>query len=468
LIFVGVFSHHFKTSMNKELTKISTTAETRPNPDREPLQKAPATSPRRRRTLIVVAIIGVLTLGVIWWLSHRDTAQNPAGGNRGGRRGGFGGPNAPLPVGVLPAQKGDIPIYLNALGTITPAHMATIRTQISGQLQQIAFHEGQLVHEHDLLAVIDPRPYQNALEQAQAQSRQAQSQLQTAQLDLQRYNTLANEDSIAKQQVDTTRAQVSQFESLAQAAQAAIDTAKLNLTYCHITAPFDGRVGLRFVDTGNYVTPGDANGIVVLAQVKPINVIFTLPEDNIGTIVERYHSGAKLLVEAFDRTQSKKLATGELVTIDNQIDPTTGTFKLRAEFQNEDESLFPNQFVNVRVLLDTIHDATVVPSSAVERGQQGTFVYVVGESETAIARPVTLGVSEGEQVAITSGLEIGENVVVDGADRLKDGQKVILPSGSESSGRSNRPAGGAPGDGRTKHGDQRKSQKAAPDSGNRD
>ncbi len=414
--------------------------------------------PRRRRTAVIISIIVVVLLGGVWWYNHRQAAQNPAaggggfggrggGGGSGRRGGGFGGPNAPLPVSTKAAEKGDIHVYLNALGTVTPAHAATVRTQISGQLQQIAFQEGQLVHQGDLLAVIDPRPFQNTLEQAQAQLRQAQSQLHTAQLDLARYETLAKEDSIAKQQVDTTRSQVNQYEGLVQAAQAAIDTANLNLNYCHIKAPFDGRVGLRQVDTGNYVTPGDANGIVSLTQVKPITVVFTLPEDNIGPVASKLHDGEKLPVDAFDRNQTNKIASGTLATVDNQIDPSTGTFKLRAEFANEDERLFPNQFVNVRILLNTVRDAVVVPTSAIERGQQGTYVYVVTPEETATARAITLGATEGERVEVTKGLAIGDLIVTDGADKLKEGQKVILLHGGESAPGQGGGRGGARGGG---------------------
>jgi membrane fusion protein, multidrug efflux system len=403
----------------------------------------------------VIAVVVAVLLTLVWWVNHRQAAQGAAGaggpGARGGgaRRGGFGGANAPLPVSVRPAEKGDIHIYLNALGTVVAAHAATIRTQISGQLQQIAFQEGQLVHQGDLLAVIDPRPFENALQQAQAQYRQADSQLHTAQLDLERFETLAKEDSIAKQQVDNARAQVNQFQGAVESAQAAINTANLNLTYCHIKAPFDGRVGLRLVDTGNYVTPGDSNGIVTLAQTKPITVVFTLPEDNMAVVATRLHSGAKLPVELFDRTQNKQVAAGTLATIDNQIDPATGTFKLRADFPNEDESLFPNQFVNVRLLIDTVADATVIPTSAVERSQQGTYVYIVDENENAVARPITLGATEGERVAVTSGLNLGDKIVTDGADKLKDGQKVILTGAEAGEGthRGMAPGGERPGGG---------------------
>ncbi len=378
----------------------------------------------RRRTPVVIAILAILVLGGIWWINHRNAAEKGPGGPGG--RGFRGGMMGPLPVTVRPAEKGDIKLYVTGLGTVTPAHIVTIRSQISGHLEQIGFQEGQMVHAGDPLAIIDPRPYEVALKQAEGQLAQAQSQLRTAQLDLQRYETLAKEDSIARQQVDTAQSQVNQYRGLVQVYQAAIDTANLNLTYCHIKAPIDGRVGLRQVDVGNYVTPGDQNGLVVLAQTKPITVIFTLPEDLMGQVAARLNGGAQLPVEAIDRTETKTLATGALSAIDNQIDSSTGTFKLRAEFRNEDESLFPNEFVNVRMLLDTLHDATVISTSAVERGPNGSYVYVVQPDDTVATRAVKLGATEGERVAVTSGVQVGEQVVVDGADKLKEGMKVIV------------------------------------------
>ncbi len=372
---------------------------------------------RRPRTWIIAGIL--ILIMVVIWAYRSNTASSTRAGGRGGM-------NAPLPVVVKAAEKGDLNIYLNALGAVTPLEMVTLRTQISGQLIEVKFKEGQEVSQGDVLAIIDPRPYEVALEQAQGQFEQAQAQLKNAQLDLVRYQTLAEQDSIAKQQVDTQRTLVSQYEGMVKTDQAAIDNAKLNLAYCHITAPSAGRVGLRQVDQGNYVTPGDANGLVVLTQVKPMTVIFTLPEDNVPKVAARLHSGATLPVDAFDRTQTTKLASGTLDTIDNQVDATTGTFKLRALFPNDNESLFPNQFVNIRLLLDVDHGATVIPTSAVEQGQQGAFVYVVQDDNTVAAKPVTLGTIEGELVAVVSGLNVGERVVVDGADKLTDGMKVIV------------------------------------------
>jgi multidrug efflux system membrane fusion protein len=280
------------------------------------------------------------------------------------------------------------------------------------------------VNKGDVLAEIDPRPYEVALEQAQGQLLQAQAQYKEAQIDLDRYVTLSAQDSISKQQVDAQRALVTQYEGLTKTYQGTVDSAKLNLTYCHVTAPVSGRVGLRLVDPGNYVTPGDANGIVLLTQVKPITVIFTLPEDNIPSVVKQVRAGAKIRVDAYNRDDTVKLASGTLSTIDNTVDPTTGTFKLRAIFANDDDALFPNQFVNAAMLLDVERGATVVPTSAIERGQAGSFVYVVGDDNKVSAKTVTLGPTEGERVAVLTGVSVGEKVVVDGADRLKDGMEV--------------------------------------------
>jgi multidrug efflux system membrane fusion protein len=400
-------------------------------------QPASGGSRRRRRVGIIVAAVVVAAIGFIYWRTHTGVTPTQGGGGGGGGRGGgfgrFGMMNGPLPVVARPAVKGDLNVYLNGLGAVTPLATVVIRTQISGQLTEIHFQEGQMVAKGDLLALIDPRPYQVALEQAQGQLLQAQSQLKEAQVDLARYEKLSEQDSIAGQQVDTQRALVSQYDGLVLVDKAAIDSATLNLTYCHVVAPISGRVGLRQVDAGNYVTPGDANGLVVLTQLKPIAVIFTLPEDNIPGVQARGHSGDQIPIDAFDRTQTRKLASGTLSTIDNEVDPTTGTFKLRAIFPNDDESLFPNQFVNVRMLLKIDQGATVIPTSAIERGQQGAFVYVVQPDNTVASRPVTLGTTEGERVAVLTGLAIGERVVVDGADKLKEGMQVIVQTSESGS-----------------------------------
>lgn len=389
----------------------------------QPAPFEPRARKRSRTVLWIIVALIVVGLGLIAYRSHMAPKSAFAGGGRGGR-GGFG-MNGPVPVVARPAQKADINVILDGLGTVTPSSTATVRTQINGQLFRVNFTEGQLVNKGDLLAVIDPRPYEAALSQAQGQLLQAQAQLKEAQIDLERYVTLSAQDSISKQQVDAQKALVSQFEGMTKTDQAAVDNAQLNLAYCHITAPFPGRVGLRQIDQGNYVTTGDANGLVVLTQVDPITVIFSLAEDNIPSVVKQIRSGTAIKVDAYNRTGTAKLASGTLTSIDNTVDTTTGQFKLRATFPNKDETLFPNQFVKVRMLVDVDRGVTVIPTSAIERGQQGTFVYVVGADSKVSAKTVTLGHTEGERVAVTSGISVGDQVVVDGADRLKEGSEVL-------------------------------------------
>jgi membrane fusion protein, multidrug efflux system len=342
----------------------------------------------------------------------------------------------PTPVGVATTQKGEMPVTLSGLGTVTPLATVTVQTQISGQLIKVGFHEGQLVKAGDFLAQIDPRPYQVALENAQAQLGKDQAALNDARVDLKRYNTLVAQNSIATQTRDTQAALVLQDAATIKADQAQIDVQKLNLVYCHIVSPVTGRVGLRQVDAGNYVTPTSlTNGIVIVTQLQPISVIFTLPEDDLPEFLQRFHAGASLPVTAFDRTGTTKLAEGRLETVDNQIDTTTGTVKFRAIFANPDEMLFPNQFVNVKLLVDTLQNVDIVPSSAIQRGAPGTFVYRVEPDHTVTVQKVKLGPSDGQRVAVLSGLEPGDSVVDDGADRLKDGAKVTLASSAGVSGR---------------------------------
>lgn len=284
-----------------------------------------------------------------------------------------------------------------------------------------------MVKKGDFLAQIDPRPYQIALEQAQGQHARDKAQLANAEIDLARYRRLAAQDSIARQQLDTQQALVHQLEGTVATDQAQIDLAKLNLDYCRIVSPIEGRVGLRQVDVGNYVQTGDTNGIVVVTQLHPISVLFSLPEDDLPPIMKRLRQGATLTVTAYDRSNTTKLATGTLSTVDNQIDTSTGTVRLRADFDNADDALFPNQFVNITLLTDTLSDATVVPASAVQRGAPGTFVYVVKPDHTVAVQPVKLGPTAGDKVAVTSGLEPGTQIVVDGADKLRDGATITLP-----------------------------------------
>jgi multidrug efflux system membrane fusion protein len=416
----------------------------------------------RIRPFYVIPFVVFALIGVLWWVNHQqDVPTNIPQGSKSGKGGGSGrysrfGTAGPLPVIAQPAKKGDMSLYLNALGSAAATTTITVKTQISGQLIDVKYQEGQTVKKGDLLAIIDPRPYQNSLEQAQGNQLQAQAQLTEAKLNLTRYKQLAQQDSIASQQVDTQAALVTQYEGLVKVYQAAIDSAQLNLTYCHIVAPVDGRVGLRLVDKGNYVTPGDSSGLVVLTQTKPISVIFSLPEDNVPAVSKRIHSGATLAVDAYDRTVSTKLASGTLTTIDNLVDQSTGTFKLKASFTNDDESLFPNQFVNVRMLLDVLHDILMIPTSSIERGEQGTYVYVVKADHTVTARIVKLGNTEGEKVQVLSGLDEGDLVVTDGADKLREGMEVAEQTPAQADPSLGRPKG-PPG------GEMRKRSRKGPD-----
>jgi multidrug efflux system membrane fusion protein len=379
-----------------------------------------------RRRIATVVIVLLVLIALIWW---RPWSHPSGGGARSAARGRASPAamaNMPQPVHVAAAAAGDMPIVLTALGTVTPLATVTVKTQLSGTLQSVAFKEGQLVKAGDLIAQIDPRPYQISLENAEGALAKDTALLQTARLDLKRYQTLLAQDSIASQQVDTQASLVKQYEGQVQSDRASIDTYKLDLAYARITAPVSGRVGLRQVDPGNYVTPSDANGIVVITQLQPISVIFTTSEDNLPAILKQMHAGAKLSTTAYDRNNTMPLETGYLDTIDNQIDTSTGTVKLRALFPNTSQMLFPNQFVNARLLIDTIHDAVIVPSSAVLNGSNGSFAYVVKADNTVTVRPLKVGPVDGERTSIASGLAIGERVVTDGSDRLREGSKITV------------------------------------------
>jgi membrane fusion protein, multidrug efflux system len=336
----------------------------------------------------------------------------------------FGGPQI-VPVSVATVERRDLPVYLSGLGSVTAFNTVAVKSRVDGQLVQVAFREGQEVRKGDLLAVIDPRPYQVALDQAQATLLKDQSQLKNTQLDLQRYQGLVAAGVVSHQQVDTQDALVGQFQGTVDADKAAIENAKLNLTYCHITAPVDGRVGLRLVDRGNMVHANDTNPLLVITQLQPIAVIFTLPEDSLPAVAQHMQAGA-LKVEAYSRDDQTRLSTGTLLTIDNQIDQTTGTGKLKAIFDNHERALWPNQFVNVRLLLEVRKNATLVPAAAVQRGPQGTFAYVVKGNNTVEVRTVTLALTQGNVTAIARGVSPGEVVVTDGQDKLQNGSKVAF------------------------------------------
>jgi multidrug efflux system membrane fusion protein len=387
-----------------------------------------------RKHRIALILLAVTLLSAVLIARHFSHKPQPTPGGSGVGAGGQGGP---VPVSVATTSYGDIQLRIPALGTVTPLATVTVRTQISGILQTIAFTEGQLVHQGDLLAQIDPRPYEAAVQQMQGNLRHDQALLANAKIDLQRYEGLVKEDSIAVQQLDTQRALVSQYAGTIESDEGQLKTAQVNLAYTRIVSPLSGRVGLRQVDQGNYVTAGDANGIVVVNQVQPITVIFPIPEDNVPALMRRLHDGAPLTVEAYDRTNSAKIAEGKLLTLDNAIDITTGTVKLRAQFNNADGALFPNQFVNVQLLQELLQHQIVIPNSAVRRGAPSgvvtTFVYVVNSDHTVAVRPVTLGVVDGERVAVNSGLTAGEIVVTEGGDRLRAGAQVMLPQSAAAS-----------------------------------
>src|ERR1700691_1514056 len=394
------------------------------DPSIEPAQIA---KPRSRRRLVLTTILAALVVaGIVWW-SKQVGAPAPAGGGRSS------GPMSIVPEVV---GKGDIGINLNALGTVTSLATVTIRTQISGYLLKIDFKEGDDVKKGDLIAEIDPRPYEAALAQANGNLARDEALLKGAQVDLTRYQGLAAQNAVPRQTLDTQTALVAQDQGTVEADRAAVKSAEVNLQYCRILSPIDGRVGLRQVDQGNYVTPGDATGLVVITQLQPISVLFPVPEDNLQAIAKRVQGGAVLPANAYSRDGTTKIADGTLLASDSQIDPTTGTIKLRAQYANDTKLLYPNQFVNVRLLLDTHKNVTTMPTAGVQRGVPGTFVYLVNADNTVSVRKVVLGATDGDRVEVTSGLAPGDRVVIDGADKLRDGAKINL--------RAETPAAGAP------------------------
>jgi multidrug efflux system membrane fusion protein len=377
--------------------------------------------PRRRHMIWTTVGVVVVVAAIVGFARWRAGAQaTPAGGRFAG---------APLAVGIARVSTADVPITINALGTVTPLATVTVHPQITGPLTKIAFTEGQVVKTHDLLVQIDPRPFQAAVDQAVGQLKRDQALLANARIDLERYKTLLAQNSVSDQTYATQVATVAQDEATVAADQAALEAAQINLSYCRITTPVAGLVGLRQVDIGNLMQ-ANTTEIVVVTQMQPMSVLFTVPEDSLGDILQRLRAGQKLSVDAYDRSLTSKIASGVLSNADNEIDPTTGTLKMRALFDNSKFELFPSQFVNVRLLLDTLHDAIVVPGAAMQQGAQGSYVYVVADNSTARMRAVKTGPSSGDVISVTAGLRPGETVVVDGADQLRDGARVILPAAS--------------------------------------
>lgn len=411
--------------------------------------QAAAPSPRSRSSLLPWLVILVLLIGAGAWYFNRGGGPDEAGKSgkeRGARGGGWGGPQGekPVPVTVATLGTGDLRVSVPALGSVVPRNLVTVRSRVDGPLLAVKFVEGQMVKSGEVLAEIDPEPFRAALAQARGQLARDQALLRNARIDLERYQGLLAQDSIARQQVDTQEALLRQYQGTVQSDEAGVRTAELQLSYTTIRAPIGGRVGLRAVDPGNIVKAADTAGLVTIAQVSPITAVFPVPEERLPAILKRMQGGRSLKVEAWDREMKTRLAEGSLLAVDAQIDSTTGTVKLKADFANKDGSLFPNQFVNVRLLLDTLVGVVTVPTAAVQQGSKGAFVYRVGAEGSVAAVPVQLGPVEGARAAVESGLAAGDRVVVDGLDKLKDGAKVevIDPKAVDAPGRESRRGGG--------------------------
>ncbi|MEP6715182.1 MAG: MdtA/MuxA family multidrug efflux RND transporter periplasmic adaptor subunit [Terriglobia bacterium] len=387
--------------------------------------------PRKRGLIWLVLLLAVAGMAgyAVWRASQPNLIPVPEGGGGRGRgrgRAAAGAGGAATPVVVAKAKAMDVPVYLNGIGNASAYNTVVVKTRVDGQLMSVNFKEGDFVKQGQVLAEIDPRPYQVQLEVAEGTFARDSATLANAKLDLQRYQTLLAQDAIAKQQLDTQVATVGQIEGSLKTDQANIDSAKLNLTYAHIIAPISGRIGLRLVDPGNIVHASDSNGLLVITQLQPISALFTIPEDNLPQVMSKIRQGVHLQVEAFNRDNTQKLATGTLVTADNQIDQSTGTSKLKAVFPNTNNALFPNQFLYMRLLVDTKRHQIVVPSVAIQHGQQGNFVFLVGDNSKVKIQQVVPDIVIGDNTSISSGLSDGDSVVVDGTDRLQDNSTVRI------------------------------------------
>src|SRR5579864_3692384 len=393
-------------------------------PDREDRtlaeEQARQPKPRWRRRLVWLSVVVLIAI-VLYIVFRKPTNTQTATARPGGA-----GPRGAMvvPVVAAKAQKGNIDVYYTGLGSVTPIYTVTVKTRVDGQLMNVYYKEGQTVRKGALLAEIDPRPFKVQLTQAEGQLLKDQAALENARVDLARYEVLLPRNAIPEQQVATQKAVIAQDEGAVKTDQGNIDNAKLNLVYCRVTAPISGRIGLRLVDPGNIVHASDANGLMVITEVEPISVIFTISEDQVPAVAQAVHAGRKLQVDAFDREMQHKIAQGTLATIDNQIDQTTGTLRLRAIFNNKDGALFPNQFVNARLLVQEKQGVTIAPTAAIQRNSQSTYVYLVKPDQTVTVRPVTLGTTEGDRTEIASGLVPGDVVVTSGVDKLQEGSKV--------------------------------------------
>lgn len=414
-----------------------------------PSSAAPSQRPKRSYLAWIVGL-AVLAGGGAWYVyqGRAPSGQGPGAGEAAGPRGGGPRGDRPVPVTVATLAQGDVRVTVPALGTVVPRNLVTVRSRVDGPLLAVKFVEGQSVKAGEVLALIDPEPFRAALEQARGQLARDQALLKNARIDLERYRGLLAQDSIAKQQVDTQEALVRQYQGTVQTDEGNLRSAELQLSYTTIKAPISGRVGLRAVDPGNMVKASDTAGLVTIAQVSPITAVFPVPEERLPAIMKRLREGQGLKVEAWDREMKTRLAEGRLLAVDAQIDSTTGTVKLKADFANTDGSLFPNQFVNVRLLLDTLKGVVTVPAAAVQQGSKGSFVYRLGADGKVAAVPVRLGPVDGGKAAVEEGLAVGDRVVVDGLDKLKDGAKVeaIDPKAVDAPGRESRRGGaGRPG-----------------------